>query len=426
MAKIRPFRAVSYNQGKISDLSKVVCPPYDIISPARQEYYHSLHPNNFIHILLGKDIPGEDKYRRAGVYFKDWLKNKILIQAEAPAMYFYSQEYILRGEKKTRLGFIGLLHLEDKNSSVFRHEHTHLEPKEDRIRLLKQVKANLSPIFVLFHDKKRIIQSTCQQCIQGKKPIIDITDDEKTIHKLWQIDSGDILDKMQSKIQNENIFIADGHHRYEVACAYRDEMKKRLDATTDEEDFNYILTYFTNVESKGLTILPIHRLVRLSSKLDFENLVINLKEYFDVDEVKDRTQFFFLMEKGGLAEHVLGMYKNKRYLLLRLKNVKILDKMIGDRPKAYRSLDVSIFNYIILKNILRIGLEDKENISFNPYTDELIRRVDADTSYIAFFLNPVKVQQMISVALTGERMPPKSTYFYPKVLSGLVINKHGE
>ena len=142
MAKIRPFRAVSYNQGKISDLSKVVCPPYDIISPARQEYYHSLHPNNFIHILLGKDIPGEDKYRRAGVYFKDWLKNKILIQAEAPAMYFYSQEYILRGEKKTRLGFIGLLHLEDKNSSVFRHEHTHLEPKEDRIRLLKQVKAN--------------------------------------------------------------------------------------------------------------------------------------------------------------------------------------------------------------------------------------------------------------------------------------------
>jgi len=453
MTKIKPFRAVSYNQEKIKDLSSVVCPPYDIISPTRQEYYHRLHPYNFIHILLGKDIPAEDRYLRARSYFKEWLKNKILIRDESPAMYFYSQEYILRGEKKIRMGLIGLLHLQDKNSSVFGHEHTRLEPKEDRLRLLKQVQANLSPIFVLFDDKKRIIKSTYQNYIHDKAPFINITDDERIVHKLWRLDSPDILAGIQDKMSGENIFIADGHHRYEVACAYRDRMKKKLDISTGEEDFNYILTYFTSVESKGLTILPIHRLVRLNPKLDMESLLFSLKDYFDIDEVKDKIRFFFLMEKAGFSEHVLGMYRNKNYWLLRLKNIKILDKLMGDKPKVYRSLDVCILNYIILKKILgfdtstalklylserglkaplsislkrsrRIDLEDKENITFSPNADELIEKVDNETSYIAFWLNPVKVQQIISVALTGERMPPKSTYFYPKVLSGLVINKH--
>ncbi len=424
MTKVIPFRAISYNQDKIKDLAAVTCPPYDVISPARQKYFHSLSPYNFLHILLGKDIPGEDKYRRAGNYFRDWLKNKILIRDEKPAIYFYSQEYILRGEKKTRFGFIGLLHLQDKDPSVFRHEHTRLEPKEDRLRLLKQAKANLSPIFVIFDDKKRIIQGIYQRYIRASTPFINLVDDERTVHKLWRLDSDEVLQRLQASMQKENIFIADGHHRYEVACAYRDEMKRRLGTTTGEEGFNYILTYFTNVESKGLTILPIHRLVRLNSKVGEESLLLNLKDYFDLDEVKDKIRFFFLMEKAGFSEHILGMYKNKRYWLLRLKNIKILDKLISDKPKAFRSLDVSILNYIVLKKILGFDLEDKENITFSPHPDELIEKVNNENKYAAFFLNPVKVQQIISVAMLGEKMPPKSTYFYPKVLSGLVINKH--
>ncbi|MBM3246040.1 MAG: DUF1015 domain-containing protein [Candidatus Omnitrophica bacterium] len=427
MAKVKPFRAVTYNQEKAADLSGVVCPPYDVISPARQQYYHSLSPYNFLHILLAKDIPGEDKYRRAENYFKDWLKNKILVQEKSPAIYFYSQEYKVRGEKKTRFGFIGLLHLQDDNSSVFRHEHTRLEPKEDRLRLLKAVKANLSPIFVLCDDKKRVISGLHQKHIQGKDPFINLTDDEKVVHKLWRIDSGDILEKIQANMQDEDIFIADGHHRYEVACAYRDEMKKKLGRITGEEDFNYILTYFTNIDSRGLTILPIHRLVRLNAELDEESFLAGLRDYFDIDEIEDKTRFFFLMEKAGFAEHVLGMYKNKKYRLLRLKNVKILDKLIADKPKAYRSLDVCILNYLILKNILgfdTLSAETKQNITFTPHADELIEKVDGEAGYIAFFLNPVKVRQIMSVAMLGERMPPKSTYFYPKVLSGLVVNKH--
>ena len=421
MAKIRPFQAVTYNQEKIKDLPGVVCPPYDIISTQKQSYYHSLHPHNLIHILLGKDVTGEDKYERAGNYFKDWLKNKILIQDERPAIYFYSQQYNLKGEKRTRSGFIALLSLEG-NSSVFGHEHTRLEPKEDRLRLLKATLANLSPVFVIFPDKKRIIRNTLQY-IKDKRPFIDITDDEKIFHQLWRLDSPDILATIQDKMSGENIFIADGHHRFEVACAYRDEMKKKLGRTTGEESFNYILAYFTYADSSGLTILPIHRMVELPRDLTLDSFRSSLLDYFDSEEVKDKARFFFLMEKAGQAEHVLGMYKDKKYVLLRLKNIKILDKIIADRPKEYRSLDISILNYIVLKKILGLDLENKETICFSPQREELIEKVDNHTSSVAFFLNPVRIQQIMAVALTGEKMPPKTTYFYPKVLSGLVINK---
>lgn len=424
MAKIKPFRAIIYNQAKIKDLASVVCPPYDVISYQKQEYYYDINPCNLIHILLGKDMPNEDKYERAGNYFKDWLKNKILVPDDAPCVYFYSQQYILKGEKKARYGFIALLRLADEKSNVFGHENTRIEPKEDRLMLLRQVKANLSPIFVLFPDRKRIIQRIQQQYTYDKKPFIDIVDDEKIAHKVWRLSSPDILDKLQKEMQGENIFIADGHHRYEVACAFREQAIKKLGGTTGEEGFNYILAYFTNTESRGLTILPIHRLVKSDLSLGMDELKISLKENFDVEEVKDKIRFFFLMDKGGQTEHLLGLYKDKKYWLLRLKNIKILDRIISDKSPKLRSLDVTILNYLILKNIFKLDLDSKENITFSPHAEELIERVDSDSSYMAFFLNPVKVQQIISLALTGEKMPAKSTYFYPKVLSGLVINKH--
>ncbi|MDD4979673.1 MAG: DUF1015 domain-containing protein [Candidatus Omnitrophica bacterium] len=425
MAKIEPFRALIYNPGETNDLSSVVCPPYDVISPAQQQYYHDLNPHNFIHILLGKDIPGEDKYRRAAYLFKEWQKNKILNPDRSPAIYFYSQQYNIKGEKKTRLGFIARLYLEDKKTAIYGHEHTRLEPKEDRLKLLKSVKANLSPIFVIFSDKKRII-SGINQHIQDEKPFIDIVDKEKVNHRLWRLDSPDILDSIKSKMQNESIFIADGHHRYEVSCIYRDEMRKKLGGSAQEADFDYTLAYFTNTNPGGLTILPIHRLIKLDHRLDMENFRENIKDFFEMEEIKDRTRFFFLLAKGGQSEHALGMYYDKKYWLLRLKNIKILDKIISDKPHSVRSLDVSILNHLIFKKAMGMGAGDQENIAYSPHAQELIDRVDSDNTYIAFFLNPVKIQQIISVALTGQKMPPKSTYFYPKVLSGLVINKHGD
>ncbi|MFC1674380.1 DUF1015 domain-containing protein [Candidatus Omnitrophota bacterium] len=423
MTKIRPFRAVIYNQDKIKDPSKVVCPPYDVISPRRQQYFHQLDPHNFIHLSLGRSIKGVNKYRRARMTFQKWLKEKVLIREEYPALYLYSQDYKLRGERRQRWGLIGLLRLQNKDSAVYGHEHTRLEPKADRLKILKAVKANLSPIFVLCRDKKRIIRYATQHCTDGRKPLFEVTDDEKVTHKLWRIDSPEMIEKIQSALEKEDIFIADGHHRYEVACAYRKEKKKRLASFTGDEDFNYIMAYCTNFESRDLTILPVHRLVKVKSKFDSEKFMSGLKSYFEVEEYPDAVKFFFLLEKAGKTEHVIGMYRDNKYWLLRLKNIRILDKTAADKPREYRSLNVSILNHIILKKMLDLDLENKERITFSPNADELISKARASDSQIVFFLNPVKVEEIISIALAGHKMPSKSTYFYPKVLSGLVVNK---
>ena len=424
MAKVSPFRAVIYNQDKVKDLSKVVCPPYDIISSARQKYFYELSPNNLIHMELAEDIPGEDKYERAGNYFQDLLKSQILIQDPKPAVYFYRQEYSIKGEKRSRVGFLALLKLEEQKSSVFGHEHTHLEAKEDRLKLIRQVRANLSPIFVIFEDKKKVVSQSLLPFIKNKEPFISIVDDEKTSHKLWRIDDPELLKKVQEKMEKENIFIADGHHRYEVACAWREEMKKKTATFSGLESFNYIMAYFTNIDILGLTVLPIHRLVKLDNRPDMTAFNAKLNEYFSVEEVKDRVRFFFLLAKAGVAEHVIGMYNSKRHWLLRLRNIRVLDKLMTDKPAEYRNLDVSILNATVLERILNLNLDDKKSITFSANTDELLQAAENDFTLVAFFLNPTKIDQITSVALKGDKMPPKSTYFYPKVTSGLVINKH--
>jgi len=425
MSKTRAFKAVVYNPQAIGDFKQVICPPYDVISAQAQEILHERSEHNFIHILLAKDSPDDDKYRRAGAIFRNWLKDKILIQDEQPAVYFYSQQYVIRGEKKTRLGFISLLRLGDeKSSAVFGHENTHNAAKLDRFKLVKQVKANLSPIFIIFLDKKRIIQRIFQKQIPAAKPFIEVTDDEKTVHKLWRLDDPDVLKMIDSSMNGESMFIADGHHRYEVSCAYRDLMRDKLGPQfTGDEDFNFCLAYFTNTDYRGLSILPIHRLLKLDVRLDLDVFIAKAKEYFDIDQLKDRARFFFLLEKAGCTEHLLGLYKDKKYFLLRLKNVKMLDKLIADKPKEYRVLDVAILNYLVLKNILKLDLDHLTGIKYSPDPYELMDEVDADPLKVAFFLNPVKIQQIINIAVSGNKMPPKSTYFYPKVLSGLVVNK---
>ncbi|PIP19865.1 MAG: hypothetical protein COT38_05045 [Candidatus Omnitrophica bacterium CG08_land_8_20_14_0_20_41_16] len=425
MPEIKPFKAVFYNQEKFKDFSNLVCPPYDVISPQQQDYYHNLNPYNFSHILLRKDIPGENKYQCSGAIFKKWLKDKILVSAQKPAIYFYSQQYTIRGERKTRLGFIALLRLGSKSFPVLGHENTRLQAKEDRLKLLKKTNANLSPIFVVSKDNQRVIQRVFEHYVSGKTPFIEVTDIEKTLHRLWSIDDPQALELIKSGMSKESAFIADGHHRYEVSLAYRDELREKLgDKFLEDASFNYTLSYFTSANQRGLSILPIHRLLKLDKEIDLNNFFKSLKEYFDIEGVKNKNRFFFLMEKAGCGGHILGMYKNKRYWLLRLKNMKILDKRMTDKPKEYRSLDVYILNQLVFKGILKYNLEDEDNLKYSPYPDEFIKAADNEPKVLAFFLNPVNINQITTVALGGNKMPPKSSYFYPKVLSGLVINKH--
>lgn len=423
MTEIRPFQAVIYNPQKIKNLAKVTCPPYDIISPQRQEYYSALDPHNLIHILLGKDTPGQDKYRQAATYFKGWLKEEIFIQDQEPAIYFYSQQYRLKGEKKIRTGFIALLNLGEKKSSVFGHEHTQLAPKEDRFRLLKAVKANLSPIFVIFPDRQRLVSRTFQETVQARAPFIDFLDEEKIAHKVWRLTDQKMLADIQLKMQREDIFIADGHHRYEVAYRYRDLMRQKASQPSDQEDFDYIMAYFTPTDSPGLVVLPIHRLVKVGANFDLENFIKSCSEFFDFEQIKDRIKFFFMLEKAGCTQNIFGMYKDQKYWLIRLKNIKILERIISDKPPEFRRLDAAILNYIVFEKILGLSWDDRETITYSHETEEVLRKADEDSAYVVFLLNPVKIKQITTVALNRQKLPAKSTYFYPKVLSGLVINK---
>ena len=425
MAKIKPFCALFYNREKIKDISQIVCPPYDVISPSKQEYYHSLNPYNMIHLTLGKDIQNDNKYKRARRYLKQWIAQDILIAEPKPVIYLYFQQFLIERERKTRIGFIALLKLDDKQAAVFPHEHTRLEPKEDRLKLLRAVKANLSPIFVLFQDKNRVIKRTYEQCTINKKPFIDLVDENNVLHKVWKINEPRFLSLIQSQINNSKIFIADGHHRYEVSLMFREQMRRRLKRPLGDKDYNYIMAYFTNVESKGLVIFPVHRLVR-GVALSLYNLKEWLEAYFDVEEVKDKVEFLFLIKKSGLRQPTLGLYKDKKYFLLRLKNVKTLDRIINDKPKEFRTLEVAILNQLILKKILKLDPEDKQKVIFNENTQELLGAADREKNSMVFLLNPVRTEQMLAVSAKGERLPPKSTYFYPKVLSGIVINKFKE
>ncbi len=425
MPEIIPFQALYYNQEKFKDLSPLVCPPYDVISSREQDFYFSTDPHNFIQILLRKDDPAEDKYKKTGEIFREWIKEGIFVQNKEKAIYFYSHQYSIKGERKTRLGFIALLRLGEKDSSVFAHENTRQKAKDDRFRVLKETNANLSPIFIVLKDNKRIIQRVFDQHIIGRPAFIEITDKDGDCHKIWEIDSPELINFIQSGVKEEDAFIADGHHRYEVSCAYRDEMREKLGSKFPKNStFNYTLSYFTSADQRGLSILPIHRLLKLEKEIDLNVFLRDLKEYFDVEEVKDRVKFFLFMGKCGFTEHVIGFYKNKRFWLLRLKNIKILDKLMPDKPKEYRSLDVSILNQVVFKNILKYQGDDHESLKYSPDADYIIDQVNRESLNMGFFLNPVRMDQIMAVALGGNKMPPKSTYFHPKVLSGLVVNKH--
>lgn len=422
MNKISPFRAVVFNQEKISDLSKVVCPPYDVISPERQQYFHQLDPHNFIRLILGQDVGGEDKYQHAAAIFSRWQEEGLLVQDNQPAFYLYSQEFKAQGRIMQRLGLIGLLRLPEKGCSVFGHEHTRLAPKEDRLKLLKQVKANLSPIFVIFSDRKKLLRGIYRKNAPIR-PFIRVKDSSSVVHRLWRITSPAILGKVSKDISRKNMFIADGHHRFEVSCAYRELLRQSSGRLSGKESCNYLLAYFTAIEDKGLLILPIHRLIRLEQDIALDTLLAGLEKYFRVEQVKSRAALFTALQKSGRKTHALGMYKHKKFWLLRLKDNKILQKVITDKPAECRSLDVLALNYLILRDVLGIGLEDREQLSYNNEAEEVIRQADASDKAIAFFLNPAKVEQVMSIALSGNKMPPKTTYFYPKVLSGLVVNK---
>ncbi|MDP8212396.1 MAG: DUF1015 domain-containing protein [Candidatus Zapsychrus exili] len=419
MSTIKPFNAVRYNIEKIKDMSKVVAPPYDVISSEEQDELMSLSPYNFVHIDLAKEKSKDDKdnnkYTRAKKVYEDWFKKGILKQDEVPGIYFYKQEYKVQGQKYNRMGFISLMELaNEEDSKVLPHENTHAHAVDDRFTLLKALNSSLSCIFVCYSDKHRKAEKIFNKNVVSQKPLVDIIDKDGVVHKLWQFQDEDMIKDINKSLAEQHIFIADGHHRYQVAKDYRRSRLARKMNSTGKEPFNYVMTYFTNIDSKDLKIFPMHRIVK-----KFPEDLSFLEEFFRIDKVSNKNDLAVLLGRAGRNEHAFGLYLKSGIKLLRLKNKLFIDEHIKEGSKEYKSLDATI-----LKNFVfdKIGIAS-DDIIYTKDLSEAIDMVNEGKAAASFIMNAVKISQLKEIALNGERMPPKTTYFYPKVLSGLTAYK---
>jgi len=352
-------------------------------------------------------------------------------------MYACEQRFDYKGKKYVRLGFIALFKLEElETGRVYPHENTLPKPKQDRLSLIKAAAANFEPIFSLYVDEDERIPKILKKNIK-RKPIAEARDVFGIHNKLWKISGRSVINKIMKEMSNKQVFIADGHHRYEASLKYRNEMRTKAQKSTGNEPYNFIMMYFANTFDKGLIIMPIHRLVlnlNLKEKINLENRIF---DYFDIEEIKfakkdensSRKKLLRLMSKTKDGDHFFGMYLHgeNKYSLLKLKNEKLLEKYINvDKPKEWKKLDITILHSLVIKEILGITDKDIEAENMIKYVhndDQAFDLVKEGKYQLAFFMNPTKTEQVTALASKYEKMPQKSTFFFPKLLTGLVMYK---
>jgi len=419
MAAVKPFQAVFYNTEKVGDLSQVICPPYDVISKEQQEDYYKQNPCNFIRLELTKEAPKDNardnKYTRARKTFEEWLKKGVLIQDGIPCIYFYKQDYKYLGQKYTRTGFLALLNIgDDPGVRTLPHENTHAAARTDRHMLWKALKSNLSSIFVGYTDKTNLVEKIFLKGLANQKPYLEAVDQDKVRHMIWRLDDPAQIEQITGLIEGQDLFICDGHHRFEVANQIRRDHLAKVKRPTGQEPWNFVMTYFTNLDSKDLQIFPIHRIVK-----KFPISVNLLEQYFRIDRIKSKTDLMVLLARAGQNEHAFGLYLRSGMYLLRLKSRTLIDKVVTEGSADYKQLDAAILKAFIFD---QVGTQS-EDIIYSKDPSEVMAIVDSGEAEAGFILNPVPIKQLKAIALNDERMPPKTTYFYPKVLSGLTIYK---
>lgn len=420
MAKIIPFKGILYNRDKVSG-DTVIAPPYDIISPEFKEQLYQKSPYNVVRIDFGKETPddntGNNKYTRAKNFLSKWLEQGILVRDSEPAFYAYEIDYAISGQKKTLRGILALIKIEELGNGIYPHEATHSKPKADRLNLMRACLANTSPIYSLYNSAERVTSNILSNIREN--PYITARDSYGALHKLYKISDSQRIEAIISEMSNKAIFIADGHHRYEVALEFKKEMDLKAGSRKDDKvnsDFSYqpwdyVMMFLANMADEGITILPTHRMVKDISRK--EDVVGKLKSDFDIYELQMDSDIIRTISRKG--KNTLGLYLHfeKEWHILKYKGHKL-----EDIHPALNSLDVVLLHELILKRDL--GITD---VAYEMNVNEAIRRVHDGDFDAVFFLNPTGVDDVEKTALAGLRMPPKSTYFYPKLLTGMVINK---
>jgi len=419
MPKVVPFKGVLYNPQKV-DTNETMAPPYDIITPEFKEVLYKRSPYNIIRIDFGKDEDAdnenENRYTRASKCLSDWLNENILINNTEPSFYCYEISYVINGRAQKTRGFLGAVRIEELGSGrIHPHEMTYSKPKSDRLNILRHCQANTSPIFSLYSSEKKLTSSILEDVVK-EEPFIEAKNGDGFVHRLWRIGDKASIETIREEMSDKDIFIADGHHRYETALRFKKEMEQKGMIKTGEEPYNYALMFLANMEEDGLTLLPTHRIVEIDSDINIKEA---LRKYFNIQKINSaemsekqaRQQMFEIMQK---SVHSFGMFltNSNTYYALLFKGPKI--EM--DLPECLKNLDVTVLHKLIFEQLLKI-----EHYEYEMAPDVAVERAKKGSFEAVFFLNSTMIKDVKEVALAGERMPPKSTYFYPKLLTGMVI-----
>ena len=434
MAEIHPFQGVCYNQILVKDLATVICPPYDVTTPQMQQELYHKNEYNFIRLEHGRelfqDTITDNKYTRSATTLERWLEQGILIVDKLPAIYLHDHYFTRQGKQYRRRGITVRVRLEEWHKKVvYPHEGTKAEPKNDRLSLLQACQANTSPILALFDDKGQQISSLLALADRNK-PAINFSGANGESHYVWAITEPKVVNQISSRLVPQPLYIADGHHRYESALSYQHE-KRAYSSVSGNEAFNFVMMTLVDFADPGLIILPPHRLVRGISKLTMDGLMAKLKVFFDIEELPlttpDVWQRVDDLLTGELDQVRLVLFglMTEHLLVLKLRDLTAASQMIPYfHTELYKKLDVSIVDHIILEKLLELS-SDREEASLTYSYDRLdtINRVLDQEYQLAFLLSPIKAEIIQAVADAGDRMPRKSTYFYPKQPAGLVFNR---
>ncbi len=442
MAEIHPFRAFRYDTNRVA-LKDVLTQPYDKITPAMQERYYAANPANLIPVEKGRILPGDSAtdnvYTRAAQKLDEWISQKFLVQDAAPSVYIYSQEFDVPGThtRRVRTGFIALARIEDYEANVvFRHERTLSAPKADRIELLRHTKAQTGQLFLLYDDPTHQMENWLDEALKKSAPL-EMHDEFGVAHRLWPVSDSAFVKKVHKAMSDKKLVIADGHHRFETALNYRNERRALAGKPDPAAASEFTMATFINTHSKGLVILPTHRLVAHLANFDFDRFRKVLAPYFDwysypFANAEERLASFAEFRKDLEGQHRgvrgIGVYPNLGggFYLFVLRRGIDLAELLPDLSPAQRGLDVVLLHRLILEKGLQItpdAVAAEKNVVYEREMDAAIAVVDRGEAQMAFLLNPVRVEQVTEIALAGDVLPQKSTDFYPKLLSGIAIYK---
>lgn len=447
MPDISAFRGIRYDLGHVGSLSNVVAPPYDVIDAAEQDALYKRHPANVVRLILNRDEPGDDdhsnRYTRAARFMRNWSREGLLFTESDPAVYAYHQTFMHGGREVTRRGFICRVRLERfGEGDIHPHEETHAHAKEDRLKLWRACRANLSPIFGLYPDEANEAQSLMDAAIEGATPL-EVRDEKGIVHRMWPVTDLGVISSLTAAMGGRPVFIADGHHRYETACTYRDLLAQEKGGSLPaDHPANHVMMMCVSLSDPGMLVLPTHRLFRGLPAISSSDLTGRLSEFFHVEQAgQGRLRAYDLWKaiesEGDQATLAFYCAADQAWVLARLNRTGRIRmaELEPDRSDAWRDLGVAILHRLVVESVL--GGADLPAPKYVRSLDELVeglargdeagRDATGQTGSggrfeLAALVMPASLEHVREICESGERMPPKSTFFYPKLLSGLVIN----